>query len=240
MDKIYVEDSSTQRTVGKSLQISQSTVSKTIKDYGFVLWKKRKVQKLSSANIHKCRQGAHRFNLQLANDRYRSFITTDESWFHLDGISGKRKICYINTSDPDYDRILIQQDSARPKGFTVWSGISAKGKTTLCFVEPEAKVNLGYYINKILKAFMSHDIICLYSKTEKVRAILYQDSSPSNVSKVTTLFLKKCKIKYVKPEEWMPKSLDVAPMDYAIWRHLKQRLNKMKIEALNELKKVIE
>ena len=237
LEKIDVEDPPTQRAIAKSLQISQSTVCKTIKDSGFVLRKKRKVQKLTSAHVEKRRQRARRLYLQLANGRYRNFITTDESWFYLDGTSGKRKVCYIKKSDPDYDRMLLQQDSSRPKGFMVWGGISAKGKTTLRFVEPGAKINSDYYVNKILKPFLSRDIPRLYPKRAKIRPVLHQDSAPSHVSKKTIDFLEKCEIKYVKPEEWMPKSPDVAPMDYAIWGYLKQRLNKIKIETLDELKK---
>ncbi len=44
-------------------------------------------------------------------------------------------------------------------------------------------------------------------------------------------------INYVKPEEWMPKSPDAAPMDYSVWGYLKQQLNKQKIETLSQLKK---
>ncbi len=91
-----------------AFDISQSTVSKIIKEPGFVLRKKRKVHKLTSANVEKRRQRSRRFYLQLANGRYRNFITTDESWFYLDGTSGKRKVCYIKKSDPNYDRMIIQ------------------------------------------------------------------------------------------------------------------------------------
>ena len=83
LKKIDVEDPPTQRMIAKSLHISQSTVSKIIKNSGFVLRKKRKVQKLTTANVEKRRQRARRLYLQLANGRYRNFITTDESWFYL-------------------------------------------------------------------------------------------------------------------------------------------------------------
>ncbi|CAF1042739.1 unnamed protein product [Didymodactylos carnosus] len=179
----------TQRAVAKSLHISQSTVSKIIKESGFVLRKKRKVQKLTSANVEKRRQRSRRFYLQLANGRYRNFITTDESWFYLDGTSGKRKVCYIKKSDPNYDRMIIQQDSSRPKGFMVWGGVSSKGKTTLRFVEPGAKVNSQYYINKILKPFLSRDVPRLFPIGGKTRPTLQQDSAPSHVSKETIAFL---------------------------------------------------
>ena len=39
----------------------------------------------------------------------------------------------------------------------------------------------------------------------------------------------------MKPEEWTPKSPDAAPMDYSIWDHLKQQLNKQKIGTLDKL-----
>ncbi|CAF4507639.1 unnamed protein product, partial [Rotaria magnacalcarata] len=44
------------------------------------------------------------------------------------------------------------------------------------------------------------------------------------------------KINYVTPEEWLPYSPDAAPMDYAIWGYLKQRLNKTEAKILEELK----
>ena len=54
--------------------------------------------------------------------------------------------------------MIIQQDSSRPKEFMVWGEVSAKDKTTLSFVESGAIVNSEYYINKILKHFLSRDI----------------------------------------------------------------------------------
>jgi hypothetical protein len=110
-------------------------------------------------------------------------------------------VCYIKKSDADNDRMTIQQDSSRPKGFMVWGGVSAKGKTTLRFVEAGAKVNSQYYINKILKPFLSRDVPQLFPKQEKNRPVLHQDSVPSHVSKMTTAYLDKSKIKYVTREE---------------------------------------
>ncbi|CAF3313496.1 unnamed protein product [Rotaria socialis] len=49
--KIDVEDPSTQRAIAKAVKVSQSTVSKIIKNAGFFLRKKRKAQKLAMANI---------------------------------------------------------------------------------------------------------------------------------------------------------------------------------------------
>ena len=47
----------------------------------------------------------------------------------------------------------------------------------------------------------------------------------------------KCKINYITLDEWLLKSPDVAPMDYAIWAYLKRRLNKTETKTIDELKK---
>ena len=54
--KIDVEDRPSQRAIAKSVRISQSIVSNIIKNSGFILRKKQKVQKLTSSNIMKRRQ----------------------------------------------------------------------------------------------------------------------------------------------------------------------------------------
>ena len=234
---IDVEDPPTQRAIAKSLHISQSTISRIIKRSNFALRKKRKVQKLTAANVEKRRQRAGPLYRRLANHRYKNFITTDESWFYLDGTEGKRKVCYIKKTDPDYERLIIEQDSSRPKGFMVWAGISSRGKTALRFVKPGAKIDSNYYIAKILKPFLLRDLPRLFPNSERKKMIFHQDSAPSHVSKKTIAFLNGLGINYVKPHEWMPKSPDAAPMDYSIWGYLKQRLNKQTIEDLTQLKK---
>ncbi|CAF1517837.1 unnamed protein product [Rotaria magnacalcarata] len=164
---IDVNDPPTQRSIAKSYHISQSTISRIIKMAKFTLRKKIKVHKLTPSNAEKRRQRALRLYRQLANNRYKKFITTDESWFYLDGTEGKRKVCYIKKSDPNYERMIIQKDSTRPKGFMVWVGISSHGKTTLRFVKPGAKINSDYYINNILKPFLSRDVPRLFPSNEK-------------------------------------------------------------------------
>ena len=109
--------------------------------------------------------------------------------------------------------MILQQDLSRPKGFMVWAGTSSRGKTSMRFVEPGAKTNSEYYINHILKPFLSHDLPRLFPANEKTKMIYHHDSAPSHTSKKTIDFMNESKMDYVKPEEWMPKSPDAAPMD---------------------------
>ena len=36
----------------------------------------------------------------------------------------------------------------------------------------------------------------------------------------------------IKAKEWMSKSSDAAPMNYSMWRYLKQQLNRENVETL--------
>jgi predicted transcriptional regulator/hemolysin-activating ACP:hemolysin acyltransferase len=235
--KIDVEDPPTQRAIAKDLHISQSTVSNIIKNSGFILRKKQKVQKLTSSNVMKRGQRSFPLYRRLARGRYKKFITTDEAWFYLDETGGKRKVCYIEKTDPDYDRMIIQQNTSRPKGFMVWEGVSSQGKTALRFVEHGTKINSKYYINEVLKPFLIQDVPRLFPKRRKIKWVFHQDSAPSHTAKETIKFLDQNKIHYITPQEWMPASPDAAPMDYSIWGYLKQQLNKTRIDSLDELKK---
>ncbi|CAF2087242.1 unnamed protein product [Rotaria magnacalcarata] len=118
----------------------------------------------------------------------------------------------------------------------VWGGVSSHGKTTLRFVEPGAKINSNYYINNILKPFLRRDVPHLFPENGRVEWFLHQDSAPSHTAKQTIEYLNRYKINYVTPEEWLPCSPNAAPMDYAIWGYLKQRLNKTETKTLEELK----
>ena len=43
---------------------------------------------------------------------------------------------------------------------TTWAGNPSRGKTALRFVEFGVKINTNYYINKILKRFLSSNVPC--------------------------------------------------------------------------------
>jgi hypothetical protein len=47
----------------------------------------------------------------------------------------------------------VQVHVAHSKGIMVWLAISANGVTKPFFVEPGAKINRKYYINKVLRPF---------------------------------------------------------------------------------------
>ncbi|CAF1389194.1 unnamed protein product [Adineta ricciae] len=140
IQQIDVEDPPTQHSTAQSCHISQST--------NFVLRKKRKAQKLSSLNIEKRYQRAYRLYRRSANYRYENFVTN--------GTEGKAKVCYVKKIDPDYEGMIIQQDSSRPK---------------------------DYYINHILRPFLSPGRPRLFPGTDKTKMVFHHDNPPRHTSK---------------------------------------------------------
>lgn len=117
----------------------------------------------------------------------------------------------------------------------VWAGVSFRGKTRLFFIEPGAKINSEYYCTNVLKPFLARDAKRLYPEGGFV---FHQDSAPSHVSKATKMYMEG-KMTYIDKEEWLPKSPDVAPMDYCIWGYLKRQLWNKTVEDMATLKKAL-
>ncbi|GBN17952.1 hypothetical protein AVEN_200464-1 [Araneus ventricosus] len=107
-----------------------------------------------------------------------------------------------------------------PKGVIVWMGISANGVTKPRFVQPGAKINSEYYIQRIVKPFLKDDYCRFYPNSD---VVFHQDSAPSHASRVTQKFLAHQQVQFLRQQQWMPNSPDTAPCDYFLWGHLNKR-----------------
>jgi len=52
---------------------------------------------------------------------------------------------------------------------------------------------------------------------------LQQDSEPSHTEKNTINYLIRENVSFIKPQMWSPNSLDLNPVDYAVWGALQQQ-----------------
>ena len=64
----------------------------------------------------------------------------------------------------------------------VWTGVSYYGKTSLNF-------NADYYINNVLKPFLTKDVPRMFPGRGKVM-VFYQDSASSRTAKKSTNFVR--------------------------------------------------
>ena len=156
--------------------------------------------------------------------------------FYLGGSYGRRKVCYIRKGEEVGDKLKFVKRDSFARWFMAQAGVSSRGKTEIRIIDKGAKVNSKFYINKVLKPFLDKDVPKLFPEGQNAM-IFHQDSASSHTSKDTLDFLRKRKVKFITPEEWMPKSPDAAPMDFGIWGVLKRRLQKRQINTLIGLKK---
>lgn len=232
--KVLNPNPPTQRTLSAQYGVSQSTIGRNIKKLEIKLVKKPKGHHLNDSSVEKRYKRSWPLYRKLRKGRWKKFITSDEAFFYLHGNYGERQVQYISRHEK---RSMAQTFSTKthPKGYMVWIGISANGATKPIFVNAGATINSRYYIDKILKPF-AKEAKRLYPDGNY---IFQQDSAPAHASKLTVAYLKKMKIPFLRPEQWIPNSPDVAPCDYFLWGYLKSRINKRKIKTERDLKNAI-
>ncbi|GBN66134.1 hypothetical protein AVEN_168207-1 [Araneus ventricosus] len=136
-------------------------------------------------------------NVSQQVDKWRKFITIDEAWIYLSYTSAKSKVQYLSRDQKRRD-LTPSTTVPHPKGVMVWMGISANGVTKPLFVQPGAKINSEYYIQKILMPFLKDDYCRLYPNGD---AVFHQDSAPSHASRVTQKFLTDQQVQFLRPQQ---------------------------------------
>jgi hypothetical protein len=222
--------------LGISLGSVNNTISSVIKAK---LRKKCLVHNLSLEQVEKRRKRSWRLYLKLCVGKWKNFVTTDEAMFYLGGSYGKRRVCYVRKGQIDMDKLkFVKRDSFAP-GFMVWAGVSYYGKTSLKFIDRNVKINADYSIKHVLIPFLKHDVPKLFPGNKQKDMVFHQDSASSHTARKSLTYLKQNNVKFISPEEWMPKSLDAASMDFSIWGIVKRRLQKRKVTSLNRLKRAL-
>jgi len=93
-------------------------------------------------------------------------------------------------------------------------GLSRMGKTRVVFIDPGAKVNSSYYCNIVLEKGLLPDIRAIMSSLQVDNAAGWSASAhrPDHDG-----LSEKKHINFIEPHMWPPNSLDIIPVDYAIW-----------------------
>lgn len=229
-------DPPTQKDMAKRLGVTKDCVRYNIKNkLDKKLVNKPKGNYINETMIEKRRIRSWPLYLRLRKDRWKKVITTDEAWFYLTNKKGKRNVQYISRQE-NRSQCEHYTKESHPKGIMVWAGISANGKTSIRFVKPGAKINSDYYQKSILGPFLRRDVKRLYPDGNY---LFHQDSAPSHRSKSTCDYLKKHKVPFIRPDQWMPNCPECAPCDYFLWGYLKVILNKLKINTISGLNNAI-
>ena len=230
----------TQREMAAKLGVSASAICRIIrKVLNAKLRKKCKVHKISMAQVEKRRQRSWGLYRKLKNDQWKNVVTTDEAMLYLGSSYGRRRVYYVRQPHMNRDNIkYVKRDTFAP-GFMVWAGVSSRGKTRLRIIDRGVNVDSRYYVRRVLTPFLDEDVPRMLPGASSRNMVFHQDSAASHTAKNTLNFLDGLNINYISPDEWMPKSLDAAPMDFGIWGILKRRLQKRRIRSLLGLKRAL-
>ena len=101
-------------------------------------------------------------------------------------------------------------------------------------INRDAKVDSRYYVRRVLTPFLNEDVPPLFPGASSRDMVFHQDSAASHTAKNTLNFLDGRNINYISPDEWIPKSLDAAPMDY-----FKKKIAKRKLRSRLDLKRTL-
>lgn len=149
---IKLTDPPTQKSMASDFSVSPSLIRKTVKKLGMKMVKKPKCHALSPASVEKRFKRSWPMYIRLNNDKWKNYVTSDEAWFYLTNVSGKREVQYISREKSRSTAEVFSLVS-HPKGIMVWAAISSRGIFKPIFVSPGAKINADYYIKEVLKPF---------------------------------------------------------------------------------------
>ena len=90
----------------------------------------------------------------------------------------------------------------------------------------------------MLKPFLDNDVPRIFPDDPE-SMVFHQDSASSHTARATIHFLKNNKVHFIDKEEWLPKSLDGAPMDFGISGILKRCLQKRNVNNFLGLKRAL-
>ena len=137
-------------------------------------------------------------------------VTTDEAMFYMRGSYGRCRICQMSQTSKNWNSL-----NRMHLHLVLWFRLVS------IFV---ARHPWFSSMKEVLKLFRKKMFHAFFLEND---GAFHQDSASSHTAKMTIDFLKRNRVNYITPAEWMPKSPDAAPMDFGIWGILKRRLQNL-------------
>jgi len=114
-------------------------------------------------------------------------------------------------TDIEPRRLLVERAKFAPH-VMVSAAVCVGRKVHLHFVDEKVKVNVAYYLEKLLPKLVED---C--EQLTPNNFLFQQDDSPARTARVTQDWLKSNCSHFITKDEWLPNSPDLNPMDYHVW-----------------------
>ncbi len=222
------------RELSQRLHISSFSTHAILKELGIRKLCSRFVPKFISGEMADNRLACCQSNLLLYDQYGDSFleniITEDETPISLYVPDSKRDSAEWCTASESAPRKLRSGTSHRREAMlTVFWDI--RGVITIDFLDKRATMNSQYYCDLI------RDVRKRRRKSPLIPLWLLHDNAPIHTSHLSTATTEDCGFQMVRHPPYSP---DLAPSDFALFRHLKQHLKGQHFENATALKEKVE
>ena len=228
------------REIARETGISHSSVRRIVKkDLHLKTFRRREVQLLSDADKKKRLDACRRLKARMTTDKVARTWFSDEKVFTVQtptNTQNDRVYAAVSAKrDVPPERLLKGRKHFSPS-VMVSVAVSKRGKTSLVFVQPGAKINSTYYCDHVLEG---NGLLRDIRRLSGNHFIFQQDGAPAHRSRQTVAFLNMKVPEFIEPNNWPPNSPDLNPVDYSIWGALQQLVYRQKIRDLDHLKEVL-
>ena len=211
------------RQMAREIGIDERSVRHIVKKE--LKLKSLKLQKAQHLDDKKCetrKQRCQRLLRECGAQFQRKVLFSDEKFFSVEqahNVQNDRVLASGSSEANKKGRIVSR--TQKPAGVMVWAGVSFLGKTELIFVENGIQTNANNYVTDILQA-----VVLPWTKQTYPNQnwIFQQDSAPAHRARTTQEFCKNNFPAFWSPQQWLPYSPDLNPLDYAIWGILEAKV----------------
>lgn len=227
---------STPNQLAQEMGVSDTSVRRIIRDDLHLRnYRRMQGQKLDALDHDRRVDCARKMIRRFTLPQIGRIFFTDEKIFRIDPPwNSQNDRVYApadgKKADVSDERLFVQRGHFSP-GIMVSAGVSKLGRTSLHFVDPEAKVNGEYYREHILS-------VMLPECAQLAGAGGYtfqQDGARAHTARDTITFLEERVPGFIEPAMWPPNSPDLNPMDYSIWGILQGMVYREKIRNRDHL-----
>lgn len=230
----------TPNQISKELGISRASVFRIVrKDLNLHAYKRINGQKLTEINRQTRVTCANAMLRRFTRDRIKKIFFTDEKIFRVDAPQNSQNDRVYNSAagkktDIEEERLFRERNHFSP-GIMVSVAVGELGKSSLIFVDPEAKVTAEYYREKVLQVMLPE-----LSRLSGGDYTFQQDGARAHTARDTIAYLREHVPDLLEPSQWPANSPDLNPVDYSIWGAMEQRVyTGRKIATLVELRQVL-
>jgi inhibitor of nuclear factor kappa-B kinase subunit alpha len=223
------------RKMATDLNMSERSMRRIVKDVLHLKpYKMQEVQLLNTTakrnRLQRCRALKKRF----ANGRHSNIVFSDEKLFTIEQSFNRQNDRILATGLSEMvENARHVTRTQKPASVMIWAGITAEGRTPLCFIDQGVKVDSKVYLEHVLQGVLQPWATNHFDETPWC---FQQDSAPAHKAKIVQAFCKDNFPEFISIEEWPSSSPDLNPMDFSIWGILEKNVNATQHSNIENLK----